>query len=219
MSLRRSLVVALATPLLAATLSVPVAPMAVGGDLRATTTTIKATTSAYRTVVLVITVVQTVPVDGATPWGEVRVKGDGTGLGEFHLYSGAQKVTVFNVEPGKHVYTASFVPDPDHGYAASSASDDITVIGTSAVAVDFPDTVADGKQAKGTVTVTGDGLTATGTVTITKNGKQIATAKLNKGKARIKLPKLRAGANKLKAVYVGATYLKGSSKSFTIKQE
>ena len=63
------------------------------------------------------------------------------------------------------------------------------------VSESFPATVAKGKRAKGTVTVTLTGVTAkaTGTVKVMQGKKAIATGKLAKGKVTITLPKLSKG--------------------------
>ena len=181
-----------------------------------TTTDLSATSAKAKTVTLSATVTGATSPSGTVDFfeGETQVASD------VPLTSGAATTTLTGVTPGEHTYTAEFTGDEGSVFEPSASEDaTVTVKTSSTVAETFPASVAAGKKATGTVTVTGDGATATGKVTIKQGSKTLASATLKNGKATITLPKLKKGTAKLKAVYGGDALVAGSSTSFTIKQK
>jgi ABC-type phosphate transport system substrate-binding protein len=136
------------------------------------------------------------------------------------LTSGQAKLSVKS-SPGNHTYTARFKPSLDSTTDASH--DNVTgfVTAPSTVTESFPAKVAHGDRAKGTVTVTLTGIPnqATGTVKVLKGTKTLVKGTLAKGKVTLKLPKLAAGKNHLKATWAGDKHGAGSGVKFTITQK
>lgn len=182
-------------------------------ELVATTTTLDVTSPKGGSAKLVATV-----AGSSAPQGSVDFfEGDEEVASNVPLVSGQASTTLNGVTPGEHTYTAVFTPA--EGFEASEAESTVVVKAVAKVAESFPATVAKGKKAKGTVTVSATGASATGKVSIMKGQKVLKTAQLKGGKATIILPKLAKGTNKLKAVYAGNAGVAGASKSFTIKQK
>lgn len=179
-------------------------------ELVSTTTTLDATSPKAGSAQLVATV-----AGSSAPQGSVDFfEGDEQVASDVPLVSGRATTTLTRVAPGAHTYTAVFTPA--EGFESSEAESTVVVKSASKITESFPATVAKGKKAKGTVTVTGG---ATGSVSIMKGQQVLTTAKLKGGKATITLPKLAKGTHKLKAVYAGNASVAGSSKAFTIKQK
>jgi len=110
-----------------------------------------------------------------------------------------------------------FAPEEGSQFEPSQDDADVFVLFPSKTSASFPASVAKGKKATGTVTVSAEGG-ATGKVTIKEGSKTLGSAKLKGGEASFTL-KLAKGTHKLKAVYAGTGTVAGSSKSFTIKQK
>lgn len=157
-------------------------------------------------------------VSGSTsPSGTVDfMEGGTTVANDVPLVGGVASTTV-STTPGEHTYTAVFTPE--EGSVFEPSQDDATVMvkAPAKISESFPATVAKGKKAVGTVTVSAPGG-ATGKVMIKEGSKTLKSASLKGGKAKFTL-KLSKGKHKLKAVYAGSGTVAGSSKSFTIKQK
>lgn len=152
-----------------------------------------------------------------SPSGTVDfLEGDTPVASNIPLVGGVASTTV-STSPGEHTYTAVFHPEEGSVFEPSQADADVFVLFPSTTSESFPATVAAGKKAKGTVTVTAEGG-ATGKVMIKEGSKTLKSATLKNGKASFAL-KLAKGKHKLKAVYTGSDTVAGSSKSFTIKQK
>ena len=136
------------------------------------------------------------------------------------LTSGQATLNV-KTTPGSHTYTANFVPDLSSPDDPSTAQRTVMVKAAATVSESFPATVAKGKRAKGTVTVTLTGVSAkaTGTVKVMEGKKAIASGKLAKGKVTITLPKLSKGKHSLKADWAGDSHGAAASKAFKITQK
>lgn len=179
----------------------------------ATSTTVEATAKGNNVKLEAVVTAST------SPSGHVDFfEGDTEVASDVPLVGGAATVTVKNVAPGEHTYTAEFHPAEGSAFDGSSSVVEILVKLPSSIKESFPATVAKGAKAKGTVTVSAEGG-ATGTVKIVEGGKTLASGKLKNGKATITLPKLSKGKHNLKAQYAGNADIGGSSKSFSIKQK
>jgi ABC-type phosphate transport system substrate-binding protein len=145
-------------------------------------------------------------------------EGDTVLAADVPIVSGRAVAGQLTLAAGSHDVTATFNPGASN-FATASDTETVSVTTTSKVSESFPATVAKGKKAKGTVTVTADGATATGKVMIMEGSKTLKSASLKAGKATITLPKLAKGKHKLKAVYAGSDAVQSASKSFSIKQK
>ena len=182
----------------------------------ATTTVLKAKSTTAKHAALTATVSGSTAPIGAVDFfeGATLIKAG------VPLTSGQATLTV-KTTPGSHTYRANFVPDLSSPDDPSTAQRTVMVKAAAAVSESFPATVAKGKRAKGTVTVTLTGVSAkaTGTVKVMEGKKAIASGKLAKGKVTITLPKLSKGKHSLKADWAGDSHGAAASKAFTLTQK
>ena len=182
----------------------------------ATTTVLKAKATTAKHALLTAT------VSGSTaPIGSVDFFEGATLIKAGVPLTSGQATLNVKATPGSHTYTANFVPDLSSPDDPSTAQRTVTVKAAATVSESFPASVAKGKRAKGTVTVTLTGVSAkaTGTVKVREGKKAIASGKLAKGKVTITLPKLSKGKHNLKAEWAGDSHGAAASKAFTVTQK
>ena len=180
-------------------------------EAAATRTTLSASSPSARTARLAASVTPAaagtvVFTDGRRKVAEVVVRG------------GRATATVRNVAPGRHSYTARFVPADAEAFKGSTSSADAAVVTTTAkVSTKFPKRVK-AARAKGTVVVAlvGTSVKATGKVVVKLGKKTVGVAKLKGGKAVVKLKKLKKGKNKLTVTWTGNAWADAASKKVTV---
>lgn len=179
-----------------------------------TVTTLAATSEKAKKATLTATVEAETSPSGTVDFFE----GDTEVASDVPLTSGAATTTI-TATPGEHTYTAVFSGDEGSVFESSTSEEaTVTVVTSSKVSESFPASVAKGKKAKGTITVTGDGATATGKVTLKEGSKTLASGNLKSGKVTFTLS-LKKGKHSIKAIYAGSSSVAGSSTSFTINQK
>jgi len=166
-----------------------------------------------------ITLTATVTGSTGAPSGSVSFFAGNTLLKADVPLTSGQAVATVSGTPGAHSYTADFtgqgLADP------STATKSLFVKAGSSITESYPDSVAKGARANGTITVKLSGVSdkATGTVKVMQGKKTLASGKLAKGKVTIKLPALSKGRHSLTASWGGDTHGIGSTKKFTITQK
>jgi ABC-type phosphate transport system substrate-binding protein len=179
-----------------------------------TTTSLTATAPAGRQVKLTATVA----AGGQSADGDVEFY-EGANKVTTGLLSGGQSVvTLGNITPGDHTYTAKFVSANPASFTDSTSSD--AVVTVKEVSTTTASVVAKsyGHSSTATVSVTTLGNPAAGSVTV-KVGSWQATKALTAGAASFTLPTtLSAGAKSLVATYSGdaTTAASTNTKSFTV---
>lgn len=159
----------------------------------------------------------TVSSDSTTPTGTVTVKDGAKTVAQSALRDGKATVQVgAGLAAGKHNLSVSY--GGDFSAATSSATTQLTV--TKARTVTSlsikHSTIKRHSRAKVTVTVKVPGTTtgAAGKVRIMAGSKTVSTLSVKAGRsATVKLPVLKPGRHKLRAVFTGSGNLKGSSSS------
>lgn len=183
----------------------------------ATTTSLTGTSPKARQAKLVAAVSASTAPAGTVDFFE----GDTLLMGNVPLVSGAATYVVTGATPGAHTYTAVFKPAEGSAFDPSEATAEVLVRTSASLTETFPATVAAGKRAKGTVTVTLADVSdvATGKVVVKLGRKVVGSGTLSGGKTVIRLARLPKGKNVLKATYGGDAHAAPASKKFTIKQQ
>lgn len=107
------------------------------------------------------------------------------------------------------------------GAVGGSVAEGTLVVAAAAarIAETLPATVAAGKRATGTITVTGGGLPATGKVVVLRGTKKLAAGTLRQGKLTLTLPALPKGRNVLTVKYAGSGNVSAATSKFTLTQK
>ncbi|NYJ00308.1 ABC-type phosphate transport system substrate-binding protein [Nocardioides thalensis] len=183
-----------------------------------TTTSVAGTSPGAKKATLKATVASSPTAQGTVDFFEGETK-----VGSAPLVGGVATLNLTGVAPGKHSYTATFVPAEDTDFVESSdATPAVVTVKTSAtIAESFPSAVKKGARAKGTVTVTLAGISAkaTGKVVVKKGAKTVGSGTLSNGKVTITLVKLAKGKNSLTISWAGDKNGVKATKSFTITQK
>jgi ABC-type phosphate transport system substrate-binding protein len=157
-----------------------------------------------------------------TPEGTVTFTEGGTVVGaNVPVIGGTATLTLSNVAPGTHRYTAAYSPAVGTVFQPSEQAANVVVKTSAKLTETFPAKNKAGKKAKGAVVVTlaGTATKATGKVTVKVGSKVVGTGTLVNGKATITLKKLKKGNNTLVATWGGNALAPAASLAFTIKQK
>jgi ABC-type phosphate transport system substrate-binding protein len=161
-----------------------------------------------------------------TPVGSVQFFEGATPVGpKTNLSGGVALVSLPNIAPGVHTYTARYTSfDPLAYPNSTSAPASVTVAAPAPTAVGsttklkMPSTIKPSERATLKVTVKTDtGSLAKGKVAIKKGAKTLDKVKLKQGKAKYTLPKLKVGKYKITVKYLGRGIVEASKVTKTLK--
>lgn len=139
------------------------------------------------------------------------------------LISGQATTTVANLAPGRRSYRAEFVPAAGSVFEASAGAGAGVVKTSSSLRAVAPKKAVRARKAvrvRVTVALAGVSTKATGNVRLVRGKKALAAGRLKNGTVTLVVKRgkgLKAGNNKLRAVWAGDVNAVGSAKAVTIK--
>ncbi|WP_370247309.1 substrate-binding domain-containing protein [Nocardioides sp.] len=195
-------------------LNVPVEPIE-------TTTTVTGASTARGQVRLSAAVARTGA--GTAPQGSVTFVDTATEteLGEAALIGGTAQITLTGRTPGALGVTATYTPEADTAFVASSDDATVVVKDGSRLAETFPAASKKGAaNVKGAIVAKYLALAGapTGRITLTEGSKVVGSGTLSGGKLTVTLTKAKLGKGKstVKATYAGDAKAVGSTLTFTV---
>ena len=179
----------------------------------ATTTSVSVSSPSPRKV-RIVAVVSGTP----TPTGAVTFVENGGSVGTAQLVNGTATLFLGSVKPGRHSYGAVYTPSDSGAYTPSQGAGATSVKTTSKTSVRFSSRVKAGSKPKGRISVAlvGTSSKASGRIMVKRGTTTVGSGKLRGGVATVKLTKLKAGKNKLKAIWSGNALSSGSAQGFQV---
>lgn len=194
-----------------------------GADATTTGLELGATEQAYGAAPVDATVTVADTVEGKPAAGTVDITVGGETVADDVAVDAAGTATVAlprDLEPGAHEVVASFVPtDAERHAASTSAAVELTVTraATDTSASLVRTKIKPARQGVVKVHVSSD-VTPSGTVVVRAGKRELGTVELNeRGRARVKLPKLRPGKHRLVVVYAGSDHHARSTDRVTLR--
>ncbi|MEI5675294.1 MULTISPECIES: family 78 glycoside hydrolase catalytic domain [unclassified Nocardioides] len=162
----------------------------------------------------------TAKVTGDNPTGTVDIASAGKVLATASVSNGTAtaEIPATALAAGRHVLSLSYSGDAKNAASTSAATVTISKASTRISASVAPAKPKAGTRPKVKVVLTATGARPSGVVSVLKNGKKIASGRVNAaGKVVIRLPKQKAGRHKVRVVYNGSANFAKSVKVVTVR--
>jgi alpha-L-rhamnosidase len=159
-------------------------------------------------------------VTGDSPTGTLAARMGTTKVGSASVVNGVARINVAGsrLPAGDHTITLAYSGDPSNAASVGSVNVGIAKANTRVTTALKPEQPKESTRPQVAATVTAKGAVPQGVVRVERAGKLLGQGMLNaEGKVIITLARQKAGAHKLRVIYVGGTNFKKEERTITLR--